>query len=103
MPRPLTLEQAKATYVHRYTMEHVPTWAKGPVGLCRRKEDVKQFYAPQYRTDEEWYERTFFPGEEGCPWDDCCLTTKATFPLGTWLDTPFTREVGHAMDHNVSG
>lgn len=79
MARKITLEEAKRQYVNRYTMEHVPTWARKarPDGL---------FYAPQYRTDAEWYANTTFPGEEGhIGGKSHCFSTGATWPLGKEL------------------
>lgn len=79
--------QACATYVHRYTLEHVPFWASLPCagnGL---------YYAPQYRTDREWYDRTVFPGERDIPAKEkWCRSTHQTWPLGQWLDAPFKRQ-----------
>jgi hypothetical protein len=81
--RPITLATARAQYVHRFTLEHVPAWAYKP---C---EGNGRYYAPQYRTDAEWYERTSFPGENGVPRrEDHCESTGATWPLGQWLNKP---------------
>lgn len=81
----ITIEQAKAQYVHRYTMEHVPTWARLPA-------DNGKFYAPQFRTDREWYENTTFHGEPGHLGDKKhCYTSHQSWPLGQWLDKPYTR------------
>lgn len=55
--RPITFEQAKAQYVHRYTMEHVPAWAR------EINPGNGKYYAPGYSTDLEWYENTEFKGE----------------------------------------
>lgn len=86
MPRPITLQQARAQYVHRYTMEHMPAWAKAPL------QSTGKYYAPQYRNDAEWYENTTFPGEGGLPRDaDHCESRMQTWPLGLWLDAPYTR------------
>lgn len=81
----LSLEQARAKYVHRYTMEHVPQWS-------RQRAPGGKFYAPQYRNDQEWYEHTIFPGERDYPFRGermGCYTTGQTWPLGLWLDTPY--------------
>lgn len=43
--RTYSLEQAKALFPHRFTMEHAPSWAKAPAPNGK-------FYAPQYRTDQ---------------------------------------------------
>jgi hypothetical protein len=84
MQRSLTFEQARATYPHRFTCEHVPRWAL-------RQRDDGTFYAPQYRTDSEWYERTTFPGErhlsKRSPY---CESSGQSWPLGQSLPAPFT-------------
>ena len=56
--RKITLAQAQAAYPHRFTLEHKPQWAKD------QRVDGS-YYAPQYSSDAEWYERTYFPGEAG--------------------------------------
>lgn len=84
MSRP-TLSQAKSLYVHRFTMEHVPQWAKRPLNDGR-------YYAPQYRTDQEWYDNSTFPGEPGHvngPRE--CFSTGQTFPLGQWLTKAYEK------------
>jgi hypothetical protein len=89
MARRLTLSQAKTQYVHRFTMEHVPAWA------CKRPCDSggteTRYYAPQFRTDAEWYENTVFPGEKEAVFKDSCYTRNQSWPLGQWLDKPFVR------------
>jgi hypothetical protein len=82
MTRP-AYQQAKARWVNRYTMEHVPSWA-------RIADDNGKYYAPQFATDMEWYENTLFPGEAGHVGTAAtCYTTGQTWPLGQWLDQPF--------------
>ena len=78
MPRP-TLKEAQARFVHRYTMEHKPAWANKPADNGKR-------YAPQYRSDAEWYANTTFPGEPGLH-GNCkyCETHNPSWPLGQWL------------------
>jgi hypothetical protein len=82
-----TFEQAKAQYVHRYTMEHIPSWAR------RRPHGADWYYAPQYRTDREWYDNTKFPGEKGHPdypgSSNHCYTTNQSWPLGQKLTKPY--------------
>lgn len=83
MSRP-TLAQACARYVHRYTMQHVPAWAREPHN--------GRYYAPQYRSDAEWYASTIFPGEPGYPYgkrNRHCYTSGQTWPLGQWLNAPY--------------
>lgn len=91
-PRP-TFANACRMYVHRYTMEHVPKWAAGELG----RAPGGQYYAPQFRTDQEWYLNTVFPGEAENPHvpDDTeqyCWTTGQTWPLGHWLEAPYATE-----------
>jgi len=78
-----TFEQAKAQYVHRYTMEHIPQWA-------RIVRDDGTYYAPQYASDQQWYDHTLFPGEAGHIGDrKHCYTTGQTWPLGQALARPY--------------
>lgn len=93
-PRALTLSQAQARYPHRFTMEHVPSWATKPMPTDTAQP---RFYAPQYRSDQEWYELTVFPGEErlGCrvAASDtyACHSMGQTWPLGDWLTQPYQK------------
>jgi hypothetical protein len=83
--RVISFVQAKARYVHRFTMDHRPQWA------IERARNGK-FYAPQFRSDREWYDNTLFPGEAHVhPRERHCFTTGQTWPLGVWLDQPFAR------------
>lgn len=79
----MTFEEAKAHYPHRFTMEHVPDWAKRPSGNNR-------FYAPQYRTDREWFENSIFPPENPLHRRDC-WSRNQTWPLGKWLEKPYVK------------
>lgn len=94
--RAITLEEAKRQYVHRYTMEHKPAWAEKPMkeylqGAGYSQTLVTVYYAPQYATDKEWYERTSFPGEGDVMADeDYCYSHSQTWPLGRELNKPFT-------------
>lgn len=87
----MNFEQAIAAYVHRFTMEYVPAWAKG-----RRPADdtgsETRFYAPQYRSDREWFENTKFPPNNSFALssrDTSCYSSGQTWPCGQWLDAPF--------------
>jgi hypothetical protein len=84
MPRPITFEKACRFYTNRYTMEHVPPWAlaAAPNG---------KFYAPQFRTDREWYEKTKFHGESEIADKHHCFTSGESWPMGQWLDQPFRK------------
>lgn len=85
MARP-TLKEAQARYVHRFTMDHVPEWA-------REKRSDGTYYAPQYRSDKEWYDNSLFPGDKDYPFkgwmDGSCCSRNETWPLGQSLDKPF--------------
>ena len=84
MIRSISIEQACAMYVHRFTMEFVPYWS-------RHTQDG-QFYAPQYRTDREWYENTTFPGEGHIEKHDRhCECRNQSWPLGQWLREPYIK------------
>ena len=82
MSRP-SIKTAKAQYPHRYTMEHVPLWASKP---CENGK----YYAPQYRTDQEWYDNTVFWPDKRCDKDNC-YSNNQSWPLGEWLDAPYKR------------
>lgn len=88
--RALSFEEAKSRYVNRYTREHVPSWAKSRP--CDHGGTESRYYAPQFRTDREWYDNTRFYGELGHIGRKAdCFTTGQTWPLGQWLNKPFTR------------
>ena len=83
----MTIDQAKAAYVHRYTMEYVPEWAK-------QQAPNGRYYAPQYRTDAEWFANTLFPPNNPVARskrDTSCFSTNQSWPLGHWLDAPFQK------------
>lgn len=82
---PMTFERACALYVYRYTMEYVPVWARSRAlnGL---------FYAPQYRTDLEWYARTLFPPHNPMgPREQSCYSSNQTWPMGHWLNRRYEK------------
>lgn len=85
-----SFEDACRLYAQRFTMEHVPTWSKHPA-------PNGEYYAPQFRTDLEWFLNTKFPGEllDGPFLEDCCYSAGQTWPLGRWLDTPFRRRISY--------
>lgn len=70
-------------------MEHIPQWAHTPHKHTGGEFDGQTlFYAPQYRTDREWYAATLFPGDAGYPYgarDTTCYSSGQTWPLGKWL------------------
>lgn len=80
-----SFEQACRMYVHRFTMENVPSWASRPCG--------GKYYAPQFASDREWYDNTKFPGEPDHFLVDSlyCYTRNQTWPLGEWLHKPYRK------------
>jgi hypothetical protein len=86
MPLPrLSFEQAKAQYVHRFTMEFIPKWSQEPMPNGK-------YPAPAYRTDREWYDNTIFPGEKGNENARYyCYSNNQSYPLGKTLDAPYSR------------
>lgn len=84
--RKISFQDACKTHAHRFTMEHVPTWAKRPANNGK-------YYAPQYASDHEWYNSTVFPGEGNIhSRSNYCESTNETWPIGQWLDKPYIRE-----------
>jgi hypothetical protein len=61
-------------------MEHVPLWA---LHSPRDHGGTElRYYAPQYRTDCEWYDNALFYGEPGQGGRNECYTRNQTWPLG---------------------
>ena len=86
----MKIEEAKRKYVHRYTMEHIPEWARQRP--CDSGGTETRYYAPQFRTDREWFENSLFPPNNPLgPRYTECYTTGETWPLGQWLDKPYAR------------
>lgn len=84
--RKISFKEACRRYANRYTMEHIPVWAK-------RAANNGKYYAPQYASDQEWYELTMFPGEGHLrPNAKYCESINQTWPLGYWLDEPYKRK-----------
>lgn len=90
MTRPISFEVACSAYLHRFTMEHVPSWSQSPFTT-----GYDSYPAPQFRTDREWYEKTKFPKEEGHPGGrgTDCYTSGQTWPMGLKLSRPYKRQV----------
>ena len=87
--RPSFFEACRC-YVNRFTMEHVPAWAANPLSSITSEDGAATFYAPQFRTDREWYANTTFPGEPGhILGKQHCHTEGQTWPLGRFLKAPF--------------
>ena len=97
---PALRREALAAYAHRYTAEHVPSWSRTPAPNGRH-------YAPQYRSDGEWLDKTRFPitrSSQGIRLKSGSSTRNTTrntincesndpsWPYGQWLDRPFNRE-----------
>ncbi len=88
MARKISFKLACAQYPHRFTMEHIPAWARKP--FYNASIGCHVYYAPQYRTDLEWYENTLFQGESCLASADHCLSGNASWPLGEgFLREPF--------------
>ncbi len=85
-----TFERACAKYLQRFTMEHVPQWAR--LRPCEQGGTETRYYAPQFISDREWYDNTTFEGEPGhLSMKGDCYTTGQTWPLGRWLEYPFQK------------
>lgn len=95
--RRVTLAQACAKYTQRYTCDHFPAWALQP---C---EGNGKFYAPQFVSDQEWYDHTHFPGEPGhimgTQHGGSCDTRGMSWPLGQWLPKPFNQLTRAELDN----
>ena len=102
-------QAALSAYVHRYTAEHVPAWA-------RQAAPNGRHYAPQYRTDSEWLSKTRFPIAEdrngirlksGQFRNSDCESSDPSWPYGQWLDRPFNPSMpamgNNGNDHNDQG
>ncbi len=80
--RPITLAQAQERYPHRYTGDHKPAWANKPAPNGKR-------YAPQYRSDREWFDNTRFPEEMNKDarklLKGACQSSNPSWPSGQWL------------------
>ena len=86
-----TLREAQRDYPHRFTMDHVPHWARN---VITTGPAAGKYYAPQFRSDAEWYANTMFPGEPDNPMPgrSHCFTRNHTWPLGQWLDAPYRKD-----------
>jgi len=77
-----TFAEAKRKYVNRFTMDHIPDWSRKPANNGK-------FYAPQYRTDLEWYANTTFPPHS---FDKKhAHSSNQSWPVGQWLDAPYRK------------
>lgn len=85
--RPISFEDAKRLYVHRYTMEHKPQWATNETFTI---DGETVYYAPQYVSDKEWYDLTVFPGEKELSKNaNYCHSENQTWPIGRHCVRPF--------------
>lgn len=66
----MDFETAKRVFSRRYTCEHIPSWVFTEAKAGR-------YCAPQYRTDQEWFENTTFP-----LFGDYCESSNPSWPLG---------------------
>ncbi len=73
---------ALARYLHRFTREHVPVWARKP-----RKDGRR--YPVQFASDAEWLARTLFPvtvRKDGTLGDHTLGTRGRCLSYATWPD-----------------
>jgi hypothetical protein len=82
MSRKLSFDQACTQFTQRFTMEHIPAWA-------RKQREDGTYYAPNYRNDREWYDNTVFHGESDLASKSHCYSTNPTWPLGKVLCEAF--------------
>ena len=88
MGQRISFREACATYVHRFTTDHVPQWARQP-------RPDGGFYAPRFESDAAWYAATTFPGEAGhLGGRRHCYTGTPTWPLGQSLAAPYNPRKG---------
>lgn len=99
---PALRREALAAFVHRYTAEHVPSWSRRPAPNGRH-------YAPQYRSDREWLDKTRFPithsglGIRLKSGNTIhCESNDPSWPYGQWLDSPFNRQTPQGHNGNDS-
>ncbi len=86
--RPISFEEAlKLSEGVRFTMESIPKWY---AQSARRYGGGDKYYAPQFRSDREWYDNTRFIGEPGHYGSKTNFhSINWSFPLGVWLDKPY--------------
>lgn len=83
--RPISFENACEKYINRYTFDNVPEWSKQV-----NKEGL--YEAPHFSNDREWYQNTFFPGEQNVAIDSNSCISEPVFPLGEYLIFPFNKD-----------
>lgn len=86
--RPISFEKALAiSDGKRFTCEHLPRWYQW---AAKRNGVIAKYYAPQFRTDREWYDNTVFYGEPGHFGSEISYhSINYTWPMGIWLDKPY--------------
>lgn len=86
--KPSAQREALSRFVHRFTMEHVPSWALRPL-------DDGRHYAPAYASDREWLACTTFAITKSGDMDQrarFCQSGGQSFPLGKFLAAPYRRD-----------
>lgn len=83
--RPISYEEARRRYTKRFTMEHMPAWAK------KRLPNGK-YPAPKYANDLEWYTRTEFIGEGTLNVSRYIRENQPSYPIGRYLPKPYKPE-----------
>lgn len=85
--RPSVKRDVLARFTHRFTMDHVPSWAS-------KRRDDGTYYAPQYASDDEWLSNTIVRTRKDGELDNrysACESNTPTWPLGQSLPAPFRR------------
>ena len=75
------------TFIHRFTMDHVPAWA-------REKRGDGSYYAPHFASDDEWLSNTSFAVKADGRLDarfSHCDSSGLTWPLGDSLTAPYRK------------
>lgn len=84
--RVVDFDEVCRQWVHRFTCEHFPEWARKPMSTGR-------FYAPPYISDREWFDNSIFPGEAQhklqAVGSGYCLSKGQTWPIGESLPEVF--------------
>lgn len=84
--RPISFDDACQKYINRYTFDNIPKWSQSV-----NKEGL--YEAPHFSNDIEWYQNTFFPGEQNVSLDSASCISEPTFPLGEYLIVPFNKKL----------
>lgn len=84
--RPLSIDEARRRFVKRFTLNHIPHWAK-------HKLPNGKYPGPRYESDQHWYATSEFIGFGATGVRKYIREGKPTYPVGRFLDAPFTKAV----------